>query len=339
MIDSEAIRAAFGAIADEAQSPERIRAGLATRARHHRQRRLVLRVAGAGVAVGAAGVGVWRLTREPETGFPEVAGGPGGGWLKVPLRYRPAWLPGGYGQYQRSIVVVGDRAPVVSLDWRRGTDASISLMIGWHDSLVRPEGRTETVDVHGVAGRLVQTESSGNAAYVTWQPPGGPQLIVAVLDEDAPGEQRATALRVARSVRPDQRETYVGPRLGWLPDDLAGRPWRLSQGYQGQQWIQEISATGAGERQLHLLMGPDAHKDLADHTTVLPVQLDGLAGWYAPDSRHLFLTLDDGVQVLLGLDAVDGQTEEPGQVPPELTRIIEALDHGPWPDMTWVGSR
>ncbi|TWJ22360.1 long-chain acyl-CoA synthetase [Micromonospora endolithica] len=31
--------------------------------------------------------------------------------------------------------------------------------------------------------------------------------------------------------------------------------------------------------------------------------------------------------------------QEPGQVPAELARIVGALDFGPWPDMTWVGTR
>ncbi|MCG5445549.1 DUF4367 domain-containing protein [Micromonospora sp. NIE79] len=361
MIDREEIRAAFSTIADDAPSPERIRTNLVSLARRHRQRRVILRVAGVGVAattVGVVGASAWRLSQNAESEFPALSGGLGGGWLEVPLRYRPTWLPHGYGQTGRTVVVVGDEAPVVSLDWQQAISAQdgnspiISLMIGSHESLDadRPEGRTETVDVNGIPAQLVQSDRFGNGTYVIWQSPGQPQLIVTVLNKDELDEQRALALRVARSVRPDQQRTYVGPRFGWLPTDLNATPWRLSQGYEGQHWIQDVSATGTGGRQLQILMGPDVHTKLANWDAgAQPVQLNGSDARYVPEKGQLFLTLADGIQVFIGLDEASGQNSQPGgdpspikgpaKVPPELARIMESFEYGPWPDMTWIGKR
>ncbi|SCF35439.1 hypothetical protein GA0074695_5981 [Micromonospora viridifaciens] len=350
MNDREAIRDAFAAIADEAPSPERIQATLAARTRQHRQRRIVLRVAGMGVAaatVGVTGAEVWRLLQQPEAHFPVMGGGPGGGWLDVPLRYRPTWLPRGYGQADRSVIVVDDQAAVVALDWRPGASASdgltptVGLTIGWHDVLEpnRPTGRrTENVDVNGVAGQLIQTDGEPSSPYVIWQPPGQPQLIVSAMTHGDLDEQRAIALRVARSVQPDQRHISVGPRFGWLPADLAAVPWRFDLGHDGATWVQSLSTIPAdGRRHLGVSIGPDVHKDNFIRDQAQPIQVRGFHGWQVPDNGQLFLTLSDGVEVYLQLLS-PASGPSPNTVP-ELVRIVEEFDFGPWPDMAWVGTK
>ncbi|HZM79419.1 MAG TPA: hypothetical protein VFC19_27120 [Candidatus Limnocylindrales bacterium] len=100
MIDNEAIRDALRVIAADAPSTRDVLAGLAERQRLHRQRRLLVTVAGVGAAAataGLAGLSVRQLLASDDA-FPSIVGGPGGGWLQVPLRHRPTWLPGGYGQ-------------------------------------------------------------------------------------------------------------------------------------------------------------------------------------------------------------------------------------------------
>src|SRR5581483_10568511 len=118
----EAVRAAIEAIADGAHPPQRVRAALDARTRHHRQRRLVLRAAGAAAGVtvaGAGGFAVYRLARPERTAFPEIAGGPGGGWLQVALRWRPGWLPDGYGATTLGAVVDGTSVAEVERIWTR----------------------------------------------------------------------------------------------------------------------------------------------------------------------------------------------------------------------------
>ena len=75
MIDEAAIRAAIEAIADEARPATGIRATLDRRVRRYRQRRLVLRVAGVGVAGAVAGLAGLRLSGPHEDN--RVIGGPG----------------------------------------------------------------------------------------------------------------------------------------------------------------------------------------------------------------------------------------------------------------------
>jgi hypothetical protein len=341
MIDTDAIRGAFAALADEAPPPDRIRASLSVRARRHRRRRLVLRLAGAGAVAATTGVaaaGAWRATRPTEPGFPLLAGGPGGGWLEVALRFRPTWLPHRYGEGRRT-VVVDDRWPaVLSRDWQPGAaDRSISLLIGWHPSLEadRPRGRQTTVDVNGVPGQLVQVDGHTLGTYLTWQPPGGGQLMVSVLTGDGAADQRDVAVRVARSVRADRGITWVGPRFGWLPRDLATVPWRLHQGFAGTDWTQDAVVTGAGGRQLLVSMGTNPARRLDNTFPTTPVHIRQWSGWQVPQTRQLFLIMGDGVEAFAQLD--DGAGGE--QAMSDLIMIMEGFEFGPWPDMSWIGGR
>lgn len=60
--------------------------------------------------------------------------------------------------------------------------------------------------------------------------------------------------------------------------------------------------------------------------------LDAQYGTSEPD-RLAFAT-PDGVRVWLQLDRRHAAT-----APDDLINIAEQLDLGPWPDMTWVGTR
>ncbi|MFC0527618.1 hypothetical protein [Phytohabitans kaempferiae] len=342
MIDSEAIRTAFAALADQAPPPDRIRAALAARVRQHHRRRLVLRLAGAGVVAASTGVataGVWRATRPSGPGFPVLDGGPGGGWLDVPLQYRPAWLPQRYGESARTVVVDGERAPVISRDWQPGpAEQPISLLVGWHPSLDadRPGGTPENVEVNGAPGELVQVDADRFATYVTWRAPGQPQLMVSVLTDDGADAQRDLAMRVARSVRPDPGRIGVGPRFGWRPADMATTPWRLRHGFQDTDWVQDVVVNGTGGRQLLISIGAGAATKF-ENTTVAtePIRIREWKGWRIPEMNQLFLTLPAGVEVFAQLDS--GPAGE--QTMSALTRVVEEFDFGPWPDMSWVGNR
>ena len=54
-----------------------------------------------------------------------------------------------------------------------------------------------------------------------------------------------------------------------------------------------------------------------------------------PEQRQLFLIMGDGVEVFAQLDSQPGGDE----ALPDLIRIREGFDFGPWPDMSWVGGR
>ncbi|HYN95112.1 MAG TPA: hypothetical protein VES42_14780, partial [Pilimelia sp.] len=303
--------------------------------------RLVLRLAGAGAAAATTGVaaaGGWRLTRPAEPEFPVLDAGPGGGWLEVPLRFRPAWLPRRFGESGRTVFVDGTRAPVTSRRWGRGEmDGVIGLLVGFHPSLEpeQPKGRPATIDLNGVPGQLLQIHSHLVATYIIWQPPGQPRLGLSVVTADSADAQRDLALRVARSVVPDPATTWVGPRMGWLPADLAATPWRVHQGFTGTDWTQDLFASGAGGRQFIVSMGPGVTARHQSTFPSAPVPIREETGWQVPQMRQLFLTLPDGVEVFAQLDEAPG-----GQrAMPDLIRVMRELDLGPWPDMSWVGQR
>jgi hypothetical protein len=357
MTTVEDIRAAFAVIADEAPPAERIRSTIDARARQHRQRRLILGIAGVGVAAGAvglAGLGVLRLL-QPDAAFPKISGGPGGGWLQVPLRYGPTWLPGGYGMCSITVFVAGEQAPVVDREWRPAGRAGesmsslVELLVGWHDTLERnrPIGQVEEVDVNGVAARLIRAEGGG-LTYVIWQPSGEPQLIVTVGDDDNDDRRRTTALRVARSVRPDPRFTWVGPRFGWLPAELADVPWQVRVGYHDVAWQQTITIGNPQGLQLVVEIGPNAHNGRLNNNgqVIQAVRVRGLDGRQEPADGLLFFTLPDGIEVLLQCSPAPGgpSTGNPGQSSKasdsaaQLVHIAEKCDFGPWPDMSWIGT-
>jgi hypothetical protein len=351
MIDAEAIRAAFAAIADETVSPERVRATLAARARRHRQRRIVLRTAGAGAAAaiaGTVGLDVWRRSGSVQDGFPQLAGGPGGGWLEVPLRYRPTWLPTGYGQAGIDLIVADQQAAAVARTWQpagppgSGLTPSVRLTVGWHDRLPQPRGRADNVAVNGVDGEVVQSDSTEALTSVRWQPPGQPPLMVTVLREGEPDRRRDDALRVARSLRSTTGRVWVGPRFGWLPPEFAAVPWTFVVGFDSA-W-QESVAVYTEERALVVCIGPEAHKGLFDRAAAEPIRVRGLDGWKNQPNGQLFVTLPDGIEVFLQFDPGAPQGSSSPDAPradpiPDLVRIVEAFDFGPWPDMSWVGTR
>jgi hypothetical protein len=344
MNEADTIRAAFaviGADAPEAPDVDRIHGVLAYRARRARQRRVVLRVAGAGAAavvVGGAALGVREvLGGRPGPAWPEIAGGPGGGWVAVPWRFEPGWLPWGYGEARFGMVVMGDQVPVASRSWMQD-GSTIEVMVGWHDSMNRPSGATTSVVVGGVRGDLIEGDGG---TYVTWQPPGQPTLTVAVVGGPAddsgqwkgsPALWRSQALHVAGSLRHDPGHGYVGTRFGYLPPQYAGRPWSYSVGYVGSAWYQNILVTSAdGNSQLLIDIGPHAYEGFFDESQAAPSAVRGVPGWTIAEANQVFVTLDDGREIMAqggrDLDVL------------EVLRVVDDLDVGPIPDMTWVGTR
>lgn len=335
MTDTDAIRDAIGVIADGAHPPQRIRAALDGRLRHHHQRRLLLRVAGAtatAAAVGAGGVGVYRLSRRDDPEFPGIAGGPGGGWLRAEPRWYPAWLPDGFGLTELGAVIDGDQAAVASRSWTPPpradgpTTSMVSLTTGWSDTYAPQlaRARTEHVDVHGVPGELVTFADGGT--WLSWQPPGEPKLTLSTGLSDAERE-RAVALRVARSLRRDPRTIQVGPRPGWLPARFGAPPWLFTLDSRDGAWVQNVIVRAAAE-DVSASFGPGVGLGF-DRAGAQPAKVGGMDAWLGPQGVDLFLLLPDGSGALVTA-AVPAA---------ELVRIAEDFDFGPAPDMTWYGSR
>ena len=337
MTDVDEIRAAIAAIADEAHPPLRVRAAIDARTRHHKQRRLLLRAAGtlaAAAATGAGGVAAYRLRRPDGTVFPEITGGPGGGWLQVALRWRPDWLPEGYGVTTLGAVVDGTSVVAAERVWTPpqrldGPNlASVALQSGWSDTYAQipTAARTDRVDIGGVPGELSSFDTGG--VLLIWQPAGQPRLSVSVGVDDLDAErERDIAVRVARSLRPDPGTFAVGPRPGSLPDVFAGQPWVYTLSAHGTMWTQSVLISN-GDADLDVWASPDV-RPLYDIGGSQPIDIDGARAWLDVQNHQLFVEqLDDrDVEVHTTIDGVD------------LPQVARAFDLGPVPDMTWYGSR
>ena len=337
MTDVDAIRAAIEAIADEAHPPQQVRAALDARTRHHRQRRLLLRAAGAvaaATATGAGGIAVYRLSRPERTVFPEIVGGLGGGWLQVALRWRPDWLPDGYGATSLDAVIDGTSVVAAGRTWTppQRPDgpklAFVALTSGWSDVYAQfpTAARTDRVDIGGVPGDLSSFDTGG--VLLTWQPAGQPRLSVSVgVDDGDAGRERDIAVRVARSLRPDPGAFAVGPRPGSLPDVFAGLPWSYTLKAEGTMWSQSVFIRN-GDANLEVWAAPDV-RPLYDIGGSAPIDIDGARAWLDAQHRQLFIEhLDDrDVEITTTIDGVD------------LPQVAREFDLGPVPDMTWYGGR
>jgi len=238
---------------------------------------------------------------------------------------RPGYPAGTGRQAQLGVLVAGNLAVVTSPTWeyrgsaRERITPTVGLTVGWHDSLEpnRPTGRTGTVDVNGIAGQLVQTDQG--STYLTWQPPGAAQLIVTVLSDDDRDDQRAVAVRMAGSVRPDPRHTWVGPRFGWLPADFATQPWLFSLSAHDTIWSQSLLLKSRNNRQLTVTIGPNAIGTLPAETQ--PVHRGEERGLAGKQRRRPFLILSNGTEVHVQLDGARA----------DLTHIAESStsDHCP----------
>jgi hypothetical protein len=266
--------------------------------------------------------------------FPQIAGGPGGGWLQVPLRWRPDWLPEGHGVTSLDAVVNGASVVAAGRTWSppKRPDgpnlAFVSLASGWSDVYAQfPEAaRTDRVDIGGVPGELSSFDHGG--VLLIWQPAGQPRLSVSVGVDDLDAErERDIAVRVARSLRPDPDTFAVGPRPGSLPDVFAGRPWGYTLQAEGTMWTQSVLIRN-GDADLEVWAAPDV-RPLYDIGGSQPIDIDGARAWLDTQNHQLFVEQLDNrdVELTTTIDGVD------------LPQVAREFDLGPVPDMTWYGSR
>ncbi|MER7282362.1 hypothetical protein ABT369_48815 [Dactylosporangium sp. NPDC000244] len=336
--EDDAIRGAIATIADRAHAPQRITAALDARTRVMRQRRLVLRAAGAAVAVAAVGGGleVYRSVAGPGRpgepgspkapgGFPKVAGGPGGGWLEATATWRPGFLPDGYGQVMASVLVSGGAAAATSRGWAPApgtgtTGATVTLIIG-DDGPPRHTGGT--VSINGVEAEVL--DRIEGASGVTWVPAGGQRLTVIVTGSDRTVE-RDMAVAVAESLRPDSTKIAVGPRLGFLPDPFTSGSWWYTARADGTAWSIDLAVNGPSSS-LTLEFGPAVQRSF-DPAGAQPVRVRNADGLLSKSGDQLFVP-QDGYNLLITAP----------QSGLELPRIAEGLEVGPVPDVSWYGSR
>ena len=337
MITDALLRSALEEMAGRAPDAERVRDGLAARARAHRQRRTLL-VAGGAVTVAAAaggtvGLGLLRGARSggpgddgpPAPNLPSPSPGPpaGDGNLLVPMHHRPTWLPEGVFEHQRGANILGNRL-IQARIWRTQDPEAVTPHV---QLFVMPDqelGSGEPVLVNGRQG-LIGTEDS--TALVAWPLDSGFSLAVVVGGMQRPAE---IALRVARSVVPDDVSTLeVALDLGWLPDRVRGDHSvlleRRGSGADRQVQISNESYTPV----LLLFLSREEQARLDGE----PIGLRGRTGRVG--SGWAQVELDDGRLLGLSLTGVDSLEPTVG----ELRRIVDEVRIGPEPYTGWIGQR
>ena len=314
MID-DTIRSAYETIAATAPGPERVRAALLTRTRVHRQRRALL--VGAG-ALAATATGLPFVLRErhrpPTTGRPAApqpaAPQPAAPQpVEVPFLFAPAWLPGEVGELFRSVKTTGEPDGGTRI-WARpgtvfedGTAGLRGVTLSVNERIDDNSG--SPVMIGSVRGSLRVTDG----AFVEWQPPGVPNLIVSVYGlKDATN----TALRVARSVARTDAALRLAMRLPWVPQRFAGYTQASVYPIPGG-WCQSLVHESA-----------DGLRSFAIVARTRP----------APEGAAYQTTRPGGVTIYLP----PGKQDPEPLTKQEAARLLDELDWTP-PDLSWVGRR
>ncbi|WP_327002695.1 hypothetical protein OHA72_47590 [Dactylosporangium sp. NBC_01737] len=239
MIDEQLIQSAYERIAADAPAVDRVRDGIQSRVRVRRQRRTVLIGVGAAAAVTAT-VGPATLLlaarRDRPDGSSSEVSGHGVPTTPVPsvsstptlpdrparlLGYRADWLPSGLVEYHRAVYLAPD-APRGARLWAApgtadlGKPGTVGVQLSIGERVDDNAGTSVTVN--GVTGRLRVPTSKDT--IVEWQPRGGPSMVLSVFGLP---DNTNTALRIARSIAPDDRTALRSTMyLPWVPDRMQG---------------------------------------------------------------------------------------------------------------------
>jgi len=360
MITDEEIRAAFDRVVALAPDPARIRAGFASRARAHRQRRALLVASGAVAAAGAFGVPAALAWRDRTPAIGEAPFGPDGRTTpnlgpavaepipnaaveRVAMRYRPTWLPEGFVETSRTAY-----APANSWNPRlRTSNYQVSEWMRAEDSAVAPDtpghappyirlvlARGSRLDIADWRPRVRVNGAEGGVSLqdahvpqVVWQAEDGFRLAVYV---SGVPDGRAVAVRIARSVKPDGVAGVECPlRFGWLPDFLSEnheQQLKLSQSSGAWRATRSILVAGTYEA-VTVSYGPAIAPPPAGVQATVRGR-PGLARTYWGDAGGwAHVSLDGGLDLLVTA----------GLKTDELARIIDKLDIGPQPYRGWIG--
>jgi len=350
------IRAALDRLATRAPDPGRVRAGLAGRARARRQRRLILAAGGTVAVAGTLGPALL-LGRHERTADPDVRPAPNlgpvapepapsGGNVRVPMLYRPTWLPDGYVEEDR---VAAARGGVPDYQWRRWVrhmpPGTVTYWFSTIELMLFPTRwplvfrGAAPAKIHGVDGRVVLSNDY-RTTTVVWPVTG--ELSLAVIVEHAGVDHRDVALRVARSVAVDGVAGVESPLdFGWLP---AGLPaWREVSLYPGGEgWWATLSVVDDGQLE---------SSNRVDRMPIIIVQLTSAARM--PSGRRATIRGRPGVVNSYGASGggyaavrLDGgltlhaeRVSDTSSPLEDLLRVVEELRIGPPPYRGWFERR
>ncbi len=358
MITDEEIRAALDRVVARAPDPARIRAGFASRARAHRQRRALLVAGGALAAAGALGVPsilAWRDRRgqgpgdgtvpiTPDVRTPPNLGPavaepiPNAAVQRVAMRYRPSWLPEGYVEMSRTASVGSDASNYQSREWMRVQDAAEtpdknSEPPPYIRLVLVPASRLELGDwripakINGADGGV--SLEDGQIPQVIWRIGNGLHLAVQV---GSVGDDRTVALWIARSVEPDGVAGVECPlRFGWLPESLTGEH-QVSLTQWGDTWRATLQVISDRIEVASVVYGQGITLP-PDGTESMVRGRQGIVRSYENGGGWAYVFLNDGRDLLVSIASGSGVAVD------DVVRIADKLDLGPPLYHGWIGQR
>jgi hypothetical protein len=329
---NDEIRAAYDGLATRAPSPERIRAGIARRAKAHRQRRMLLLGAGVVTVLGLpAGLVLVDDRDTPTTAEALLKLVRGRGY---PMPFTPSWIPNGYRLTERQ-VTTGQPGPQ-RRTWQlspAGLYPRIRLDLS-HESLT-PASSWSIVEINGTSGWL---SHNGYSALCSWEPVAGVRMSVSFADQpdntDRGGAYADVALRIARSTSA-AKVAYLRPTMsfGWLPEQTPLR--HMFETFDGPDLAAEAATAYTSSTRMVLWVGTndrlkaDVSLEKAEKTS-----LRGRPAWYlppiaqeqGPDPGSFAIELEDGRWLVAGGNPAAGEIT---LTKADLVRIVETFHIGP----------
>ncbi|GAA1572675.1 hypothetical protein GCM10009827_113320 [Dactylosporangium maewongense] len=326
--------------ADAAPDPDRIRGALPELIARRRTTRTVVATVAAVLVLALAVPVTLAATGRRQAGPPAASPGrattPG-----IALRYSPTWVPGGYRERLRALVIV-DRETGDDI-LRRWTDGP---MLGQFQPMVRyldleilemsarpGPAQDGAVDINGVPGTVFVGSVPDSKAVVSWQIDATHSARV----EASPAISQDDILRVARSVRPDPA-VFSPPVQQGRQGQLASGKYDMiadDPGHWGTTSI--MSDVVAPLLSLKVTVGPAF--DVPEGGD--PVRVRGATGRIVatvPPASNLqwtltlVVTLPDG-RPLTVESSVGGDSPAAREA---LVRAVDGLVIDPAPDVSWA---
>jgi hypothetical protein len=351
------IRAAFETLADCAPHPARVLQGLARAAQVHRQRRALLLAGGAAAVVGGTiaatrglFVGTGPSPDVPTTPTPTPT--PTTGNPRVPMRYRPAYLPEGVHEVWRATGLSADSVQVRFWSDKVGREPSTrqvqlahTRVAPWTNASDPTAAETEPVRIGDADGRVW---GGATRASVGWPLPDGWFLEILVMQPD---DSVGTALLIARSVVPDGVASLEFPlEFRWYPTEAPMSQFYWCSPVYGPNML-SLAIEGVTVASVRLERGMSGLPGSPQAVTVR-----GLTGSWSRDDQSVSfaLPLPDGraISVWFGRGRVEGNgnfgldPSQPYTGPAEFPlsdedalRVVEELWVGPEPANEWYLSR
>jgi hypothetical protein len=335
MTDDEMLRDALHTIADRAHDPGPVAAGIAARARARRQRRGLLVASAAAVTGAGVAVTVWPRTTAPVSSRVAPSTSPAPTGTRVPVGYRPGWLPAGFTEVRRMGTVPRTGPVSQTRTWHRGTNANDMIHL-----FLTPRAQFDPFGFESLTlgGRRAWAYKGPGKVFV--EVDGEAILSVSVTRSDRTGE---VARQVAASIEPDPSAVAeVSLAFGWVPERFTG-PVSAELSGTAARWREVLRRDRSVEAELVWEVSTSKGEPitLRGRPGMIHMGDEGVGCPDLPGNSVACRGMSGFARVELGGGRLLRVLIQPGETVSraELVRITEELVLGPEPDTAWLPPR